>query len=349
MVRSVIILGITVICILGALLLVNKIFRANSLSLIKVGVVVPEDEVTTKYVTDFISSMDSVKSICSFEYLDENEAIERFNNKTLEAAVVLPSGFYHDVQTGINPPATIYFPKDSTMTQRLFRELILSGVSFLQTAEASVYSAIDTSLIYGSIVSPADIGNSLALEYVDIVFSRDKIYESSFVSIFDELGQKEFYFYGGMLILLMFSGICFNRMYERNNKAVDSKLKVEGLGAVKLGLIKILIMTPIVYLWAVIILLVGLGIGVEVKIGSFGGAFLVALTMSLYFHLIFALTKDSKWGIVVLCIFNILGALISGLIVPIAFLAPWTKILGEYLPMRWWMKIMCGCIGGGLL
>ena len=114
-VRAVVILMSVAMCILGVLFCVNKIFRANALSLIKVGVVVPEDEITTKYVTDFISSMDSVKSICSFEYLSEEEAIEGFTKKTLEAAIVLPSGFYHDVQTGVNPPAIIYFPKNPTL------------------------------------------------------------------------------------------------------------------------------------------------------------------------------------------------------------------------------------------
>ena len=125
----------------------------------------------------------------------------------------------------------------------------MSGVSYLQTAEASVYAAIDTSYNYGSVLSPSEIGNELALEYVNIVFARDKVYTTSFVSAFDELSEADFYAYSGILILLMFSGICFNHMYEVNNRAVDSKMRIAGLGPVKLGIIKILIMLHRYIFW----------------------------------------------------------------------------------------------------
>ena len=96
---------------------------------VNIGIAIPEGESISRLATQYISSMDSVRSVCDFYYLDEQEAVEQLKQGTLQAVVLLPEGFYHDVQVGINPPAQIYFPKDVAQNTQVFEELVTAGVS----------------------------------------------------------------------------------------------------------------------------------------------------------------------------------------------------------------------------
>ena len=134
---------------------------------VNIGIAIPEGESISRLATQYISSMDSVRSVCDFYYLDEQEAVEQLKQGTLQAVVVLPEGFYHDVQVGINPLAQIYFPKDVAQNTQVFEELVTAGVSFLQTAEAGVYAGLDTASYYGIELQGAGLGDTIAYLFVN--------------------------------------------------------------------------------------------------------------------------------------------------------------------------------------
>ena len=50
----------------------------------------PEDEAQTKMVAQFISAMDSVKSVCHFQYLNQDKAMASLEKGTLDAVLSLP-------------------------------------------------------------------------------------------------------------------------------------------------------------------------------------------------------------------------------------------------------------------
>lgn len=343
----------TALSVAGVFLGISALLKSGSFSIIKVGLVLPEEELLTEYVTDFISSMDSVKCVCSFERMDEATAMEQYENGTLKAVIVLPSGFYHDVQVGINPPAVIYWPEDPGIAGNVFRELLLSGVSYLQTAESAVYSALSTANTYGSKVEIAGIGNNIALKFVDVIFQRDKMFSEEFVSAMGRMSFTAYYFRVGLILSLMFLGLFFNRMYTVSGKAIDDKLRINGVNSFMAGLSKIVVMWPIIWIWGMLIYLSGVHVSsyfgldmAEFNPQIFGMMALIALTMAVYFQLIFGLTRDNRKGIFVLIMINIVGAVCSGLIVPSAYMADWTVSVGNVLPMKWWMVLLGKGISG---
>lgn len=335
------------------------IFSAKSLTLAKIGVVIPEEESLTQYVTGFIESMDSIRSVCEFEYMDEESAVKGFENGELQAVVVIPEGFFHDVQVGYNPPATLYFPEDPGIIGSTFKEVVISGVSFLQTAEAGVYSAIDTAYAYEADMSIADIGNTLAIKYVAEVLGRDKHFVNTVVSPLGEMTILQYYLLSGTVIVLMFSGISYSFMYNKTSKTVTDKLKVNGVNVFWDSIAKILAMLPFTYLISLLLYAAMILISkkYELNIISFDVKVLaylaiLSLTMVIYFQLVYGLTGSGKTGIFVLIIINIIGASVSGLIVPQAYLSDWTKIVGNILPMKYWVKYLAyvffGISGGAL-
>lgn len=357
LIKAIAILLLVAIVLGGLFYTVGQVLKAKDISLVRVGMVIPEDEATSKYVMDIIGSMDSVKSICSFEYVSELKAIEGYNDGTYEAVVILPLGFYHDVQVGLNPPAKIYVPENAGLMSYLFRELLVAGVSYLQTAEAAVYATLDVSSEYGSKIERSQIGNVIALKYLDEVFGRNKVFSSEEISVFKNISMDMYYSLALLTILLMFSGIIFNKMYGGSNKSVDNMLKIRGINVFIGALLKIIVMIPYIFITGMVFILLQIKIAelikitpVKVSLNTYGWVLLLAVTLAIYFQIIYGITDDAKKGIFVLIIINIIGAICSGLIIPSAYMAEWTNLIGNILPMKYWMKMLYMTFGlGGAL
>ena len=119
---------VMLLLIAGGSLAVSLVMRdAGVFQTAEIGVVIPEDEAQTKMVAQFISAMDSVKSVCHFQYLDQGEAMASLEEGTLDAVLSLPEQFYEDVDSGKNTPATIYFPENAPLNTRVFGELVTDG------------------------------------------------------------------------------------------------------------------------------------------------------------------------------------------------------------------------------
>lgn len=321
--------------------------KDNTLTLARIGVSIPEDEAVTSYVTSFIESMDSVKSICRFEYMDEENALKEFNEGKLQAAVVIPSGFYHDVQVGLNPPAVIYFPEDPGLVGRMFKEVLVSGVSYLQTAEAGVYAAIDTAYTYESAISIADIGQLLALDYVSEVLARDNMFEEAPVSALGEMTLFSYYFIAAVIIIMAFSGIAYSFMYERSSRTVDDKLRINGINRITGALARVIAMIPFIYITGMIVYFVGLyaGYRLEDDLVIYSNEvwlcmLLCSVLFAIYFEIIYDLAGRGKTGIFVLIIINVIGISISGLIIPPSYMSDLTDKAGNLMPFKHLAKML---------
>ena len=353
-----IVLGALALALVIGLTMV-KLLKTTDISLAKVAVVVPEDDALMDYVTSFIESMDSVKSICTFEYMDEEEAISAFKSGEVDAAIVIPEGFYHDVQVGLNPPATLYFPEDPGIVGMTFKEVLISGVSYLQTAEAGVYATLDTAKVYVSDMTGTQIGTTLSLQYVNKLLSRDRVFKDKELSPLGDISLYSYYFMAGLLIILLFSGIAYSFMYEKNLRAVSDKLKVQGVGPLLNCMIKIFAMTPFIYLTSLLIYMIGVFVSDKYELQMIslkGSAFLWLLLLSfifaIYFQLVYGITGSGRTGIFVLIILNVIGISISGLIIPQIYLSNWTVTLSYIFPERYLLTLLkyafFGLKGGAL-
>ena len=120
---------VMLLLIAGGVLAVSLVMKdAGVFQTAEIGVVIPEDEAQTKMVAQFISAMDSVKSVCHFQYLNQDKAMASLEKGTLDAVLSLPEQFYEDVDSGKNTPATIYFPENAPLNTRVFGELVADGL-----------------------------------------------------------------------------------------------------------------------------------------------------------------------------------------------------------------------------
>lgn len=322
---------------------------------VNIGIVIPEGESISRLATQYISSMDSVRSVCDFYYLDEQESVEQLKQGTLQAVVVLPEGFYHDVQVGINPPAQIYFPKDVAQNTQVFEELVTAGVSFLQTAEAGVYAALDTASYYGIELQGAGLGDTIAYLFVNQMLKRDSVYSARMLSSMGNLSVAEYYYAAGLVILLMMCGIQFGFLYGKRNRSVEDKLKIRGVGSIRQSVVKILVMTEFLYVTGLLYYFAGIGIAGWTKTyfvfyqgTTWYALLLLCLGIAIYFHVLYELSGSSSQAAVFVFAVNVITIIGAGVLIPEAYLGKEIAGISRFLPMKYWNVYAAGMLEGEL-
>lgn len=320
---------------------------------VNIGIAIPEGESISRLATQYISSMDSVRSVCDFYYLDEQEAVEQLKQGTLQAVVVLPEGFYHDVQVGINPPAQIYFPKDVAQNTQVFEELVTAGVSFLQTAEAGVYAGLDTASYYGIELQGAGLGDTIAYLFVNQMLKRDSVYSARMLSSMGNLSVAEYYYAAGLVILLMMCGIQFGFLYGKRNRSVEDKLKIRGVGSIRQSVVKILVMTEFLYVTGLLYYFAGIGIASWTKTyfvfyqgTTWYALLLLCLGIAIYFHVLYELSGSSSQAAVFVFAVNVITISGAGVLIPEAYLGKGIAGISRFLPMKYWNVYAAGMLEG---
>lgn len=307
-------------------LLQNQVFQ-----LVKVAVVIPDSEQQSKLVLQFISGMESVRSICEFEYLDEKTAFNEMKEGEVQAIILLPVNFYNDIYYGENTPLTIYFPKERELNQQLFLELLTSGMTLLQISEAGVYSTQYLAYEQGLDIDRGELGEVVALKFAKKILNRGAIYEAQVLSPLGGVDFVQYYFSVAMLFVMFFSGILWGFLYRKETKTVEQKLRLYGLNSLAVSFVKLLVMT--VFLWIVeLIFMIGgqllsqrdayeaLGCSAtDFLIKSLWGV-LLAISIATYFHMVYSIGKNYQQGTIFLLVSNILLFVGSGLLIPRAYL-----------------------------
>lgn len=322
---------------------------------VNIGIAIPEGESISRLATQYISSMDSVRSVCDFYYLDEQESVEQLKQGTLQAVVVLPEGFYHDVQVGINPPAQIYFPKDAAQNTQVFEELVTAGVSFLQTAEAGVYAALDTASYYGIELQGAGLGDTIAYLFAHQMLKRDSVYSARMLSTMGNLSVAEYYYAAGLVILLMMCGIQFGFLYGKRNRSVEDKLKIRGVGSIRQSVVKILVMTEFLYVTGLLYYFAGIGIAGWTKTyfvfyqgTTWYALMFLCLGIAIYFHVLYELSGSSSQAAVFVFAVNVITISGAGVLIPEAYLGKEIAGISRFLPMKYWNVYAAGMLEGEL-
>ena len=312
---------------------------------IKVGMVIPESESFIQKGMPFLSSMDSIESICEFHYMEENEAREGLEMGDLQVVIILPVNFLKDVQNGTNTPAEILMTEDVTMSNEVFKEVLTAGISYLQIAESGVYATLDIAQGEKLKVKSSRIGYILPEYYLKALFDRMDIYEEVVISPFGEIDFSEYIVVMIFILTILLVGSDFSVLYEKNEKVVEQKLKQEGINSLLLTLTKICIIAT--SLWAIWVVCY-LGICVISEVFSInilwwdfidlGYAFLFCVSVGAFFHFVYELTQNPAQGSILLLFFNIGMVLCSGIILPSAYLSDGAKLIGKYMPVSLWSE-----------
>lgn len=334
------ILLLMVLVFSGTLAISQVFLKGQVFDAITVDMAVSDHETKVKLIADVLSSMESVKNICRFQYTTEEEARAHLKRGESDAAIIIRDDFYKDMETGKNTPAVILFPVNDTFETRMFRQLITDGVSLIQTTEAAVYAATDAGKTYGLKVSRKEMEDLIFFSYIEKAFFRGEIFQKHVVSATGEYGVISYYGISGMMICLLMCGLNFSFMYGKQEDVIAEKLRVYGIGAVPSSAVKLLTAGLILWMISLILLcflqMAGKLLGFwDLKLGqAMIGMLPVSLSISSIFHVVY--TYGRQGGGVVLFFINIGMILCSGALIPVRYLPKALQTAGTIMPLSYW-------------
>lgn len=323
---------------------------------IDVAVVVPEENAQAlEFLTDLVSAMKSVKSVCHFEYMTKDEALGDLRTGDVQSILVFSKHMYDDLDQGRNTSVQLYVASDTTISVQMFQELLKDGISMIWTAEAGVYAVLDQAEPDNVNLDYEDVGMQVATYYLKVAFDRAYIFDSEMISPYGVYGQKEYFFSTAVIWMLLLMGMGFEPLYYGQSRAVESKLRMYGMGPVKVACANILAMTNMLMLVVGVCYLTGCIVTWATQqaflffdIRVIGGLVLLCLTFAVWYHLLYTITRRSGIGILTLVACEAILALGSGLIVPVSYLPKFVGQISRYLPLYEWNQFNMGLLFGSI-
>ena len=97
-----------------------------------------------KMAFNYVSEIDTIKNVCTFEYTDRQKAIDGLRNNYYVMAIIVPENMISDIMSGENTPVEVVCQSEGVNnTSMIFREMVRAGGSDLATAEAGIYTFDD--------------------------------------------------------------------------------------------------------------------------------------------------------------------------------------------------------------
>jgi hypothetical protein len=340
---------------------------------VTVAMVLPSSEEagTLKALSSLIQMQESVSDIADFTYLSMDEASKGIRDGSVQAAIILGDTFINDIMTGINTPAIVLLPEDTKLNTQVFHEEVRDGISLIRTGESGIYAVTDAWIHgYSMVISRSDMENLLTDLFTRNALDRNSVITDTSVSAFGEDTIMQYYIASGFAVILLFAGLLFGNLYSGNDLVVRKKIRVNGIGVVLSGFVRILVMaTFLLFISIIMICMIMIYSGVTGAVTDFyferaliPGLLILSFSLAGFFHFIYSLSDIEAQNAMILILMAIFMAFSSGCIFPMAFLPDVFQKIGGIMPMRLWrtgvslilfsypdIKVILSLLGTGLL
>ena len=295
-----------------------------------------------KMAFNYVSEIDTIKNVCTFEYTDRQQAIDGLRNNYYVMAIIVPENMISDIMSGVCQSEGV------NNTSMIFREMVRAGGSDLATAEAGIYTFDD--LFNGVLKNYRGLRgtheNKLNDIYLSYALNRSIYFKTRDISVKEGLSTVQFYVCTAIVMLLLLSGITCAGNMKGENRSLAKSLKGAGISAFDTGIARTtgvgIVYIVIFEVLFIIINIMRLGIpaisGVMAvsTVGEFiasilGIVVLVYAAVS-FINCIFSVVDDTVYSVITVCILGMACMYASGCIVSSAFLAPGVRVVGMYLP-----------------
>lgn len=214
----------------AALLAGKLLYGGQAAGRIPVGVVLPKEDALAKQAMRMVSSLESVKSLCDFVYIEEEEAADQLDKGELFAVLRMPDGFVQDIISGVNTPVTVILPQNAGTESRIFKELTDAGAKILGASQAGIYSGDELLSGYGLADETAVFERDMNQIYLSYSLPRMDYFRKVMVSGTGDIPVSVFYGISAFVLVLLLSVISVSDFLKREPAVMRQKLSLIGIG-----------------------------------------------------------------------------------------------------------------------
>ena len=293
-----------------------------------------------KMAFNYVSEIDTIKNVCTFEYTDRQKAIDGLRNNYYVMAIIVPENMISDIMSGENTPVEVVCQSEGVNnTSMIFREMVRAG---------GIYTFDD--LFNGVLKNYRGLRgtheNKLNDIYLSYALNRSIYFKTRDISVKEGLSTVQFYVCTAIVMLLLLSTITCAGNMKGESRSLAKSLKGAGISAFDTGIARTagvgIVYIMIFEVLFIIINVMRLGIpaisGVlavstvgEFIASTLGIVVLVYAALS-FINCIFSVVDDTVYSVITVSVIGMVCMYASGCIVSSAFLASGVRTIGMYLP-----------------
>lgn len=331
--------------------------NSKAIQPMNIALVLPADgDQYTEFAFSFISEIDSIKSVCSFEKMNKPDAFSKLNNGEVAAVILIPDNFAKHIIDGTNTPADIIFPTSGITSQSsLFKTLVNAGVEDLSAAQAGIYAADDVCKIYSITDGVAHAESVLNKAYFSYALDRSVYFKQQTVSATGDLNIVQFYTSSGILLLLFLSGISCIDLFKKEPAALKVCMQRQGIPQWYQCLSKITSASILYFVLGIAALEITNFIFIDnefaasiptCNLRSAGILFCIIFCVFSLIYLIYQIASHQTTGVILLFILSIGMLFSSGNIIPIIFLPKAFTHIAAFMPTTYLSQLCEGLLIG---
>lgn len=206
------------------------LYGEEAVGRVSVGVAMPEDDLLAGQVVRMLSTLDSVKSICDFEYMDRDAGLEALEKGELYALLDVPENFVQDILNGSNTPVIVWMAKDMGIEGEIFRELADAGALTLSAGQAGIYAGNELYRMYGLEEFIPRLEQELNRQYIDYGLERSIIFRHRKVQATGDVSVMQYYEISAYVLFLFLAAIPVSGYLLPWKKIMTEKLEAAGVG-----------------------------------------------------------------------------------------------------------------------
>lgn len=325
------------------------LYQDEVISRIKIGVVLPDEDILAKTAMSMLTSLESVKSVCDFEYLDETSGQEKMRAEQLHALMIVPEGFVDDIITAVNTPVTIVLPDNPGLEAMIFKELADSGARTLSVAQASIYAADELCIAYELPNEISRVEAELNRVYFAYALPREDYFRNYQVSATGDVSVMQYYAVSAVVLFLFFCGIPLAGLCEPEKPVLMQKLERSGISR------ELQILSRCLAVWCLLSGVAAMGAAVmayldliQMKIIHVFLLLLVCLVIASMIAAVFTITDSPIVGVMALFWLTIGMLFLSGGLIPSVFLPDAIRQVRGLIPTTPLIDILKVFVKGGI-
>lgn len=197
---------------------------------ITIGVVLPDQDLLSKKLVSMLGSLDSVKSSCDFQYMDEDQAVKLLKNGKIYGFMSVPKDFVQSIMNGTNMPVTITLAGGRTLESGIFKELTQAGARTLGSAQAGIYAGDQLLETYGLESLTGQLELDLNKLYMEYSLPREDYFGTVRVRATGDVDPLTFYGISGFVLYLLLAAIPVSGYLAPQSRVMSQKLSLMGVG-----------------------------------------------------------------------------------------------------------------------
>lgn len=221
------------ICSLAGLAISKYLYKQDSLTKISIAYFIPDDDDMQYNLmgVSMLSDMNSIENAAILTQVDSlDEGYRMIDEGEAAYFIIVPEYFFTGIMDSSNRPIEIVMRDNDSAMAYITNELFLSYASYLSTAQAAVYSAIDTCNVYNL----DDDEQAIIQDKVNFIFLDRALNKDGYCTIENATNEGSYtliqhYIAAALFISLCLIAFALTPMLIGNKQGVSKQLNIMGI------------------------------------------------------------------------------------------------------------------------